>query len=528
MFTAGAGQAQLLNKCLDQVDGHAIKLFSTYAKALKKCKVAIQKQVDDEEPDWEKAADACEKSLGSLWDINGIRGKSALTKFYAKFNDKFFADEGKCDSNGETAGVGTAYISAMGHLISPVQAPGPALGPAHDWMMRWMALMKFKLALLEENFVFATTMNLLNDVIDNSGTDCDLPTNCDPESTANCRPNLCSTMINCRSHACQLDASSATGTSVGGGALVVSVPLTGRAVFEVCKLNPVTFGIAGAPNVFAIIGDSSRTVDPVILLGNTICVDIIRAQGFCDCMGLGIPKNTAFCQDHNVNVGASCIGAPTGVNTVEGPCLCADGSGNPVGPECGTADDPVCSNDPNNPLLCGVTETGGFCHAGTTNSPVFVLPSGGTANGDCLVLNTIQFKTLPPLPGIEGPDGVPCTMDDVRPPAGAASVPFTTGTASAAVLDAVDTPGGCTNAPNHLCIEDVNCNTNDPNTPTGTCVGAIINPNQTVPALTGGGLADCADLEASQLGGVSFVGAFPALDGAGLGDVVSTFNFDCQ
>jgi hypothetical protein len=520
MFTAGTSHAQL-NKCLDQIDGLAIKLFSTYAKALKKCKVAIQKQVDaGEEADMEKAADACEKSLGSLFDINGIRGKSAISKFYDKFNTKFFTDTGKCDSDlTENAMVGTAYIPAMGHLVAPVQAPGTT---PWDWMMRWIALMKFKLALLEENFVMATTVNLLDSVIDGSGTDCTLPTNCNPETTPNCRPNLCSTGINCRSHACQLDASSATTTSVSGGGAVIMVPLTGRAVFEVCKLNPITFGIAGAPAVYAIIGDSARTVDPVGLLGQTICVDIIRSQGWCDCVGLGIPKNLAFCQDHDVLTAPACVGAPTGPNNTEGECFCDDGTG-PTANTCGD-DSPPCPPAEQ----CGITDSSGNCHDGTQTSSVFVLPSGASVAGDCVNLNTIQFKTLPNAAAF-GADATPCTADDTRPPANAASVPFTTGMATASVQNASALEGTCSNNANHTCKEDINCNTNDPNNPTGTCGGEVNNPSQTVPALMGGPIGSCANLEASQLSGVSFVGAFPALDGAApLGDVVSSFNFDCQ
>jgi hypothetical protein len=366
-------------------------------------------------------------------------------------------------------------------------------------------------------------MNLLDNAIDNSGTDCTLPTSCNPELTLNCRPNLCSTMINCRSHACQLDASSATTTSLSGGALSVTVPLSGRAVFEICKLNPITFGILGAPNVYAIIGDSARTVDPVGLLGNTICVDVIRGQGWCDCAGLGIPKNMNFCQDHDTLVAPACPGVPTGANNIEGPCFCFDGANTTV--ECGTAADPPCIPAE----TCGFTETGGFCHAGTSTSAVFIGPSGASAVGDCINLNTIQFKTLPNA-GTFGPDATPCTMDDTRPPAGAASVPFTTGAASAQVMNALQGPGVCSNNPgNHLCREDANCNTDGSTNPaTGTCGGAAIIATQTVPVLVGAGISDCSDLEASQLSGLQFVGAFPALDGAGLGDVVSSFEFNCE
>jgi len=148
--------------------------------------------------------------------------------------------------------------------------------------------------------------------------------------------------------------------------------------------------------------------------------------------------------------------------------------------------------------------------------------------GDCINLNTIQFKTLGNA-GLFGPDATPCTADDLRPPAGAASVPFTTGTASAEVKNALQGPGGCSNNANHLCRENANCDTDGSTNPaTGTCGGATIIATQTVPALTGGPIADCDDLEASQLSGLQFVGAFPALDGAGLGDVVSSFEFNCE
>ncbi len=90
--------------------------------------------------------------------------------------------------------------------------------------------------------------------------------------------------------------------------------------------------------------------------------------------------------------------------------------------------------------------------------------------------------------------------------------------------------GNCSNAGDNTaqCIENANCTAVSGE----TCVGAIINPSETLPSVTGSPIDSttfgCPDLEGGTLTGLKLVGAFPSLDGAGLGDVVQNFSLVCQ
>ena len=74
--------------------------------------------------------------------------------------------------------------------------------------------------------------------------------------------------------------------------------------------------------------------------------------------------------------------------------------------------------------------TGGTCFSFTT--------AAGTA-GNSVAMSTTQIRIV--APADVGPDGVPCTADDVSAPTPPNTIVVTTGTASATLRDAGNTIG---------------------------------------------------------------------------------------
>ena len=512
----GQGQPQINPKCEVKFGNIANKWEAAVSKALASCKAAMRKQTVAAAPDYLKGAAACEKALAKLY------GKSE-GKFLAGVDALFAGTPPTCTAADDLVG--------FGHLVSPVQAPGTN---PQDWVKHWLTWAEYERAIKNELFLGADFFNQVATVKTGAGVICPAGTTSDPAVTV---PNFCKLEINCREHECR--AATAAGsqivTSLGGGALVTMIPgvldpnlpSLGSTVYEFCKVkDPFNFD----PGFYYLISEPARTINAIQLAGRTTCIDLVKSEGWCNCTGAPVPisDSTNFCQDH-INGASTCPGVANGFPTKEGPCFCA---GNP-NVQCGPGVH-FCTGAES---FCGIRMDGGFCHPGTTNSALFVAPlSASTPNGGCVGLSTISVTTLPAggncgngNPASFGPDCLPCTGDDTIPPADAAPLPFTTGAAQAEVLDAVLTEGSCSNAADAStqCIENANCGAN----PNDVCVGAAINPNQTLPTVIGSGANPndtCAVLEGSVLTGLSFVAAFPALDGAGVGDVVNTVTLACE
>lgn len=516
LLNLSTGHAQApLDKCEAKLDKAVTKWEAAASKALASCKAAMRKQTVAAAPNYVKAAAACEKALAKLY------GK-AEAKFEAGV-DALFAG-GTCDATS---------LAALGHLVSGGTGMAPGVSD-QDWLKHWLVWSKYKLAIKDELFVDAHFFDQVATVKTGAGVNCSAGgTTSDPSVTV---PNFCKLEINCRDVACTLTAASTTTASLGGGALtVLGIPVTGSTVFEACRVtDPFPFDLG----YYYLVDEPAHTIKPINLLGNTVCVEEVKSEGWCNCTGAAtaIPSSVSLCQDHNANSGATCSGTATGPNTAEGPCFCSSDGVHADGPQCGpgSSGPHFCSGAEG---VCGRTLAGGFCHPGTTNSGVYELLSGSTPNGGCVDLKTIAFKTLPPggncgtgNPASFGPDCTPCTSDDLVPPAAALTIPFTTGTISAQVVDAQLASGNCSNSGDATtqCIEDANCTAASGD----TCVGAIINPSETLPSVTGSPIDNtkpgCPDLEGGTLTGLKLVAAFPALDGAGLGDVVQEFSLVCQ
>ena len=525
LFNAGTSHAQNA-RCMQGIEKADLKWLVAAKQALSKCKIALLKDKaasdSGQDPVGQGADPDCGKAVGVCEKI--------LAKLFGKADAKFLAAWGELFAKGTCT---PADLVASGHLTSPAQAPGAA---TQDWVSHWLKWAKWKLAIKEILFEYADFFNDIQREKRECHIDCPAGTTGTPAVEGGPYPNFCLLNLNCEEHECELSAASNTTTSLGGGALTVTRFLVGSTVFEVCKVkDPFNFD----PGFYYIISEPARTIGPVDLsIFGTVCIDVVKSEGWCNCTGapVAIPDSMNFCQDHIATSGAvTCPGTATGPNTVEGPCFCTDPNGVKA-TQCG----PGVSFCPAG-QFCGSTVSGGECHPGTTNSAVFVNSTGVALNGACINLNTISFTRLPAggncgngKPASFGPDCTPCTADDTIPPAAPASIRFTTGAASAQVLDAVLAEGTCSNPldSNTRCIEKANCGAN----PNDTCVGAIINPNDSLPGLTGVRIdpntPGCPDLEAGNLSGLSFVGAFPALDSSGglggLGDVISTFTLTCQ
>jgi hypothetical protein len=429
------------------------------------------------------------------------------------------------------------------------------------WAQYWLIWAKLKLAWLEEIFEVGDTIQVLQAAIDANP---DAVPACDPATGKGCgtdctgappanhvfRPNLCRfsqlTFPQCRVHSCNLNAVS--GATIQPLGLPVGLS-NKKLTLQLCK--PLT-GIPAVPGVATsfrpVIGDPGRGFQPPPVVpisgGIRVCIDQVRAQGWCDCAGLGVPFEPTACQDHiqNDNTTTDDCGDAVGT-TVEPDCVC----GFPAAATCAAP----C-------VVCVNSTDGSRCHGGTVNGSPQAVVGGASGNGDCSVFNTIALKLVPqgicinamgdPLgqcsvPGpapdancsmvlggvacvdADGADGVTCTMDDLIPPASPTSIPFTTGTSVSLVLDAVAVQGTCSTTMMN-CATDADCNL-----PTG--VGAETCGGETLATLAfsagpGTGIS-CNSMEASQLTGWNIVGSFPALDGAGgLNDTVTTFSLACE
>jgi hypothetical protein len=510
-----------LRLCQAGIEKETIKFNAAVSKAISLCADAVRKEQVKDAASAAKvppviintiatAAHLCEVKLAAVYDVTNAKpGKSAVDKFKANV-DKLFTIP-KCDPT---------FLTKYGHLASPTSAPGAA---TQSFLEDSLLSSSESAAINQAIAQIGDTMGLIlaAQTAADSKSPCTSSSNCATDCTNNAalgfRPNLCAFNVECQEHACTLSGSSSTLASAG---VLGTIPLslTGRSLFGICILNHggQAWGTSGFQYT---IGGPSKTLDPVSVgSGITVCVNTNRAEGWCDCTtpGAGLAKNTTICQDRIVNFTGS-------ESTTDG---------------CGSATS-LATND-----------TQGFGET-KIGDPLLTL-GGSSTNGDCVNLFTTQFTIFGApctnLPGDPcGPDHTVCTADDQVAPQAPATVPLTTGTASATVQEAVNNPGGCAgDAGTTSCIEDRNCSacisglcpdgltacTSDAAcsaAPGGTCsVPAPTLVTITVGPVTGA-KTNCTNYNASTMSGVSFVGAFPGAGGnPPIGDSATSFLLHCM
>lgn len=516
-------------KCQKELELQADKLNRLTSDALALCKNAVRTEVEKNTTKpgtgfLATAAHQCQVALAELLDMSNSKpGKSHRDRFYAGINAAFTQNPVKCTA---------ADLPRLGHLVSGAsggQAPGSA---PHDWIKNWLAVDSIRRAVSQQLGLTPDLFDLLllakkapakaaGNLVSTAATNCSLPMNCNPGTVKGCRPDLCSFDLHCHTRACKLSAANSAGVikigSLGGSFL--NLPIMGTFAQEFCRLEGAGYDLGNAGEGYLIMGGPARLLSPVVVLGNTICVDQVGSEGFCACSGnfLGVQRDFQICQDHVLSNGDACDGNPVMSGGPEGPCYCGftEGTPPPIGsPQCDGATG--CANG----TSCGFSLQGARCHPGTTNGPIRLDMDGQTTAGDCTVLHSVRFRII--AGSQKGVDGVACTSDDTAPSLAINTLAMTTGTASAKVYDAVQGHGTCSGgAPNVACIENANCGT-------GTCTGEDLKlVNLELDSVSGNKINSCTNIETGNLSGLSLAGAFVALD-TRYGDEGVSFKFTCE
>ncbi|MBI3783075.1 MAG: hypothetical protein HY270_06720 [Deltaproteobacteria bacterium] len=216
-------------------------------------------------------------------------------------------------------------------------------------------------------------------------------------------------------------------------------------------------------------------ISPFDTLVSAVCVDIVSAEGWCDCSpgGLGVKNDATVCQDHI---------AATGISGTQ------DG--------CGA-------------LKSDAKQDGFF--PGTQNGPYHVSVTGGSTPGDCIDLVTLQFKIITSASDM-GLDGLPCTDDDTVAPTASFTVPLTSGDATATIKDALIQKSCCNNNPSQACMQDADC-TSPGLCNAGVCGGPpIVNDFSLGPVSGGHPMNACAKYRGGSLSGLKMVSAATILN----------------
>ncbi|MFI5394450.1 MAG: hypothetical protein ACHQ9S_02855 [Candidatus Binatia bacterium] len=288
------------------------------------------------------------------------------------------------------------------------------------------------------------------------------------------RPNLCSFNAECNFRTCNAPGSfgNLTAGSLGGGNAGIFLP--GQQSLGVCQTAPTAsrgYGqgagenLGTAPGTVYVTGSDVGSLKPVSVAGTTlVCVNQLGAEGWCDCGGGGGNKNVSYCQDR---LASQCQGGHcTDVcDTLTTTCTLG-GGGCTSNADCvsGTA----CTSNADCPDKCGNNPVTGFTtnpdsdFVGTQVGPAVPSFGGGSANGDCMILETTQFKQLTiAIPSELGSDGLPCTPDDQKAPGAPVTVPLTTGSSTSTMHNAVlgtATPYGlCDGNAATECIDGNDC-----------------------------------------------------------------------
>jgi hypothetical protein len=234
--------------------------------------------------------------------------------------------------------------------------------------------------------------------------------------------------------ACTLTAS---GAHITGGAFDIPLTITGVMAIDVAADAPPSTQVN-------FTGQPAAGITPIPLLVYDVCVTTARVEGVCDCGSGHWPIDVSLCRDSIASNGDGCT------------------------------ESRILLDDP------GTTD----------NGPMRAEFTGMSTTGACSGVLALSFKVVEAAD--RGPDGIACTPDDTAPPLPAAGIPFTTGSATATILD-------------------VNDMENDLATDTRTGV----------PATT------CADLRRGKLSGMKLVAATQSMDSI-LGDIVIAIDMQCS
>lgn len=553
VLVASPAPAQL-DKCQAGLTKSSQKLEMQLAKGLEKCLAAVRKGLVKNKPA-SAGAVACEKALDKLMGLGVVPfDKTRVGSFLAAVNK--LGTQSVC-----TPGD----LQRLGHMVSGTNAPGAS---PTDFVAAWLAVVKLHMAWKQHVADNGDAASLI-EVALAAGPDGGNPSNCDAVKGTGCgtdctgvpaagyfyRPNLCAlrpaVWPQCRLAACNLKATGATMQPVGAP---VSVADRKFAV-EVC--SPPASGLpVTSPGYLMLAGGPAMTLRPALAIAGpptvTWCVDQVRAEGWCDCTGNGIPYRPISCLDHNADPGGTC--PDTGAARETG-CVCTS----PPGVACNT---PGCTE-------CRHLEGGAYCHPGTSVSALTTSYAGTSAANDCLLLATLQWRFLPPgtcvnaagealttcgatigsptaactaLGGVScvaavGPDGMACTADDRPASVATVTIPFTTGMSTSTIEGYVFNAGSCT-AGN----VGMNCSTNDDCDTTmnsaGVCSAAVkgcgTGPNPEDCSFTTGlglGPSSCAAMKAGLLANFALTGSVPVLENVPdptLRDHIFTFKLDCE
>lgn len=254
---------------------------------------------------------------------------------------------------------------------------------------------------------------------------------------------------------------------------------------------------------------------------------------------IGGQSNSRYCSSDADCPGGACT--PTVCGNTHQPCL--------LDSECpgSTCAAFVCRGGSNDLGGCAVNTDcpGGRCipcsasgtHLGVCQSPQRVTPSGTLATGDASIAFQLAIQLLASNGSQNGPDGMPCTTDDVvsAPPA-PVTVLMGTGKSDSRIYDFGNQNGAVlrTGSRNPCSTAAPTCPTGElcRNTTTGSSCAAS-SPSCQCRVACGGGacLTDltgapfsCPMIEQGHLTG-RLVGGFPAVD-TGSGDLVTLFQFD--
>jgi len=472
----GPAAAQDLAKCQKQIENNGRGFQDQVFKALQLCKDLYRTEVVKAQVlnlpaatlalNLDKKAPVCGKKLTSVVGATGgglgtLTPKTQAEKYYKKFNDLVVT--GKCTSS---------HLAQLGHLPS---------GQYGDAWIRWILVSQLKSAYEKQESLVADLPNIMNSLVDpdtaNAG-DCAIPA---PAGDGN---NYCAVLASspCNNVNCRIDTPNTTLTINLCGLGAVPANLSGEIVQEYCQFPPWT----GCD--IAVVGNPSRSIDPVNFLTNDACTTNLRAEGWikgsnsCQ-IGYGGPSPGGAVTTFSVG---SVINGPKDIS------ICQDVD--PSTPDCPTGT---------------ITLPGGTLPGGTTPcvctgnppGPIEVTLSGSLAAGDSIASSALQIHE-----SFNGPAGCSGTTGD------AAFVPlfFTTGTVNVEVKD----PKG------------LGC---------GTVCGASLSQGEgpgaafsSVAPNSNSGPGPVNYLDASDNSGAKTVGGFPRACPASLPSLAIAFTIACQ
>ncbi|MFQ5668140.1 MAG: hypothetical protein ACE5I7_17130 [Candidatus Binatia bacterium] len=436
-----------LDKCAKAIDKEGSKLQAAIAKAFGKCEAAFQKDVAKGVGNLSKAAPACEKQLSKVFPLGG---KTKMQKALDKLNG--LIGKSCTDIN----------IQQQGHLSSTIFG---------DRWAKFVIVNALEGAFEQE---IATARLFLTHMQNMS------PPPLGRAPAGACPTCQTFTVAPCFEHSCNFLSSSNSKAVLGTNTPVnLGVSLVGVSTFKLCKVPGVTpdgeFLVSAAPGTL---------FEPAALTGLGFgCNVVVGAEGVINCSGTAPSVDYTTCADHNV-------GAPDSNECTEPVCF-------PDTADCGLngagdiATGTCASTGPG--FHTGVVN-GGVC-TGITQQPS---TSGGAFIGLTTQINVVQFSEL-------GPDGKPCTADDIAIPGAPSATNLTTGTVNTKILDADNLDGVTLNACN--AVAGISC------TSFGSLTGTPFN---------------CAEIESSNLAGATVVGAFPSLHLLLGADTTAVFQFQCN